>query len=318
MMNLVEQNNANAKYAHPGFWNDIDMLEVGNGGMSLSEYRVHFTMWCIAKAPLILGNDISVMNSADLTLVLNDEAIAINQDSLGVQGVKVAAQSPPNYTAGLPVNVIVSDCNSNSATQKWSIDSNTGAITNVGDKGCLDIPNCNTGTIQLQVDTCHLNDTTKCQSSKNQLWTLESTGQIKSQMDAKCLDVYNYTGPVVQTYDCKTSGNMTNQQFTFNSTSGQLKSAVTSKALCLDVTAGTPLEVWAGPLANKDIAVVLLNQLSTGSENITAKWTDIGLSASTVASVRDLWAHKDLGNFTGSFTAAVGAHDVVFLRLTPH
>jgi len=316
MINLVEKNNANAKYAHPGFWNDIDMLEVGNGGMTLSEYRTHFTMWCISKAPLILGNDISIMNSDDLALVKNTEAIAINQDSLGTQGVKVATQL--SSTAGLPDGVIVADCNSNSATQKWSIDSSTGAITNLGDKGCLDIPNCNTGTIQLQTETCHLSDTTKCEASKNQMWNHTSTEQIKSIMDGKCLDVYNYTGPEVQTYDCKTSGNMTNQQFTFNSTSGELRSAITSKALCLDVgNSAAPLEVWAGPLANKDIAVVLLNQ-NTASESITAKWTDIGLSSTTIASVRDIWQHKDLGNFTGSFTSTVPAHDVMFLRLTPH
>lgn len=43
------------KYSGKGGWNDPDMLEVGNGGMTFDEYYAHFALWCILKAPLIIG-----------------------------------------------------------------------------------------------------------------------------------------------------------------------------------------------------------------------------------------------------------------------
>ncbi len=64
-------------YAGPGHWNDPDMLEVGNGGMTATEYRAHFSFWCLLAAPLMAGND------------LNKEVIAVNQDQLGMQGRRV-------------------------------------------------------------------------------------------------------------------------------------------------------------------------------------------------------------------------------------
>ncbi len=72
--------------AGPGGWNDPDMLEVGNGGMTDDEYRAHFALWAIAAAPLIAGNDIRTMSAATRDILTNREVIAVNQDSLGVQG----------------------------------------------------------------------------------------------------------------------------------------------------------------------------------------------------------------------------------------
>ncbi|MHB1311862.1 MAG: alpha-amylase family protein, partial [Gemmatimonadaceae bacterium] len=78
--------------ARPGAWNDPDMLEVGNGGLSRDESRAHMSLWAIAAAPLIAGNDVRTMgdSSRDARIarevLLNREVIAVNQDSLGVQG----------------------------------------------------------------------------------------------------------------------------------------------------------------------------------------------------------------------------------------
>ena len=79
------------QYAGPGHWNDPDMLEVGNG-QTQNEDRAHFTMWCMLAAPLILGNDIRSMSQETKDILMNKEVIAINQDSLGVQGLKAYAQ----------------------------------------------------------------------------------------------------------------------------------------------------------------------------------------------------------------------------------
>ena len=75
-------------------------------------------------------------------------------------------------------------------------------------------------------------------------------------------------------------------------------------------------EVWAGPLADHSVAVVLLNSGSE-TQNITAYFGDIGWSSTVTALVRDLWAHQDQGMATGSISRSVDSHSVVMLRLKP-
>ena len=71
------------KLAGPGGWNDPDMLEVGNGYMTTVEDTTHFSLWAIAKAPLLIGCDIRNMSKDTLDILSNSEVIAINQDKLG-------------------------------------------------------------------------------------------------------------------------------------------------------------------------------------------------------------------------------------------
>jgi alpha-galactosidase len=75
-----------SKFAGAGHWNDPDMLEIGNGKMSEEEYRTHMSLWVILAAPLLAGNDLSTMSDADKRILMNADAIAIDQDSLGKQG----------------------------------------------------------------------------------------------------------------------------------------------------------------------------------------------------------------------------------------
>ena len=83
-----------AKYAGPGHWNDPDMLEVGNGGMTEDQYRTHMTLWVILAAPLLAGNDLSKMSPATLAMLTNKEVIAVDQDPLGKQGDRISAVGP--------------------------------------------------------------------------------------------------------------------------------------------------------------------------------------------------------------------------------
>lgn len=76
-------------YAGPDGWNDPDMLQVGNGGMSNQEYIAHFSMWCMLSAPLMAGNDVRSMSKDVKSILTNERAISINQDPLGKQGYKV-------------------------------------------------------------------------------------------------------------------------------------------------------------------------------------------------------------------------------------
>ncbi len=75
-----------AKYAGPGYWNDPDMLEVGNGGMTTEEYKTHFSLWCMLAAPLMAGNDLQNMSPETAEILKNSELVAIDQDKLGKQG----------------------------------------------------------------------------------------------------------------------------------------------------------------------------------------------------------------------------------------
>lgn len=75
------------KYAGPGHWNDMDMMEVGNG-MSEEEDRAHFSLWAMLASPLIAGNDLRTMSDATRRILTHRDMIAINQDRLGIQAMK--------------------------------------------------------------------------------------------------------------------------------------------------------------------------------------------------------------------------------------
>jgi alpha-galactosidase len=80
-----------ASFARPGHWNDPDMLEIGNSGMSDNEYRTHMSLWSMLAAPLLAGNDLRTMSPSILEILTNREVIAVDQDSLGKQGERVMA-----------------------------------------------------------------------------------------------------------------------------------------------------------------------------------------------------------------------------------
>jgi len=157
-------------YAGPGHWNDPDMLEVGNGGMTAAEYEAHFSLWCLLAAPLMAGNDLRSMTPDIVWILTNKEVIAVDQDPLGQQGRKVR------------------------------------------DDG--------------------------------------------------------------------------------------------------------ELEAWARPLADGSRAVVLLNR-TAAEANVTVGWPEIGYPSGLEAKARDLWKHKDLGKFKGTYAAAVPSHGVVMVRIMP-
>jgi alpha-galactosidase len=167
---ILDQEAPFYSYAGPGHWNDPDMLEVGNGGMTDVEYRSHFSLWALLAAPLIAGNDLRNMRPEIHDILTNKEVIAVDQDAMGRQGRRVAKD---------------------------------------GD-----------------------------------------------------------------------------------------------------------LEVWGKQLKDGGRAVVLLNR--GGSEQqISVNWEDLGYPNTLSASVRDLWQHKDLGKFTGKFSAAIASHGVVMITVKP-
>jgi alpha-galactosidase len=78
-----------APWAKPGHWNDPDMLEIGNGAMTETEYKTHMSLWAMLAAPLLAGNDLRSMSPEILAILTNREVIAVDQDKLGKQGQRV-------------------------------------------------------------------------------------------------------------------------------------------------------------------------------------------------------------------------------------
>jgi alpha-galactosidase len=170
MMDIVDLQAGLESFAGPGHWNDPDMLEVGNGGMSTGEYRAHFSLWALLAAPLMAGNDVRSMTAEIREILTNKEVIAVNQDALGREGHRVRKD---------------------------------------GD-----------------------------------------------------------------------------------------------------------LEVWSKELGDGSRAVILLNR-GSGENEISFKWDEIGYPNQLSAKVRDLWAHKDAGQFAGGYKATVASHAVVMVRVSP-
>jgi alpha-galactosidase len=88
VMSILDKQVNIAKYNGPNHWNDPDMLEVGNG-MSFNEDKAHFSLWCMLAAPLAAGNDLRHMSPQTQSILTNIEAIAIDQDALGIAATRV-------------------------------------------------------------------------------------------------------------------------------------------------------------------------------------------------------------------------------------
>jgi len=170
VVDIVDLQSGIESYAGPGHWNDPDMLEVGNGGMTDIEYQSHFSLWAILAAPLMAGNDLRKMRQEIHDILTNKEVIAVDQDALGVAGKSVRKD---------------------------------------GD-----------------------------------------------------------------------------------------------------------LQVFVKPLSGGNRAILLFNR-GTSEKEISVSWEEIGYPAHLPVAVRELWQHKDLGKFTGKFSASVAPHGVVMVTVKP-
>jgi alpha-galactosidase len=104
MSNIAKHNLTLAQYAGPGHWNDPDMLQVGNGSWSLTEQRTHFSLWSIMAAPLLIGTDLRDATPQTMDILLNKEAIAVDQDPLGIQGDLVRPATDGHYVIAKPLD----------------------------------------------------------------------------------------------------------------------------------------------------------------------------------------------------------------------
>ena len=89
VMNIINRVSAYVDRGQPGGWNDLDMLEVGQGGMSDEEYKAHFSMWAALKSTLLIGADLRELSAKALTILNNPAVIAVSQDPLGRSAMQV-------------------------------------------------------------------------------------------------------------------------------------------------------------------------------------------------------------------------------------
>jgi alpha-galactosidase len=100
MMKVLEEAAAVVQYSRPGFFADMDILEIGNGGLTVVEERTVMTLWCALKSPLLLGNDLTNMSQTTLDILGNTHLLAINQDSMGRAALRVSNTTTTQVWAG--------------------------------------------------------------------------------------------------------------------------------------------------------------------------------------------------------------------------
>jgi alpha-galactosidase len=156
-----------APWAAPGRWNDPDMLEIGNGGMSDDEYRTHMSLWAILAAPLLAGNDLREMTPAIVEILTNREVIAVNQDKDGKQGRRIAKSgdqevwSRPLNDGGYAIGIFNRAAKPAKFALKWSDVSEKSAPTRarelwahkdlalIGEEYCATVPSH--GVVMLRI-----------------------------------------------------------------------------------------------------------------------------------------------------------------------
>jgi alpha-galactosidase len=122
VLNIIDKQAELQQYAGPGHWNDPDMLEVGNGGMTYDEYKTHFSMWAILAAPLMAGNDLRNMDKSTKDILTNADVIAINQDELGQQATRFMDLGETEIWAKPLMNGEIAICFMNRTNQIWKLD----------------------------------------------------------------------------------------------------------------------------------------------------------------------------------------------------
>ena len=313
MIRIIEINNRWYKYAGPGGWNDPDMLEVGNGGMNLEEYKTHFGLWAISKAPLIIGCYITNMSKEIKDILTNPEVIAINQDSLGEQGKKIKYSKvdlSDNYNYTLtPNDIEILQCNGRKE-QKWYIKED-GSIRNNDEDLCIEIPKCSIKSIQLRTNKCYIGDKDKCGESKNQEWIYNKENKrIYSKLNSNiCINkLLNNEHLLAQTGPCE---GINNQMWEYDENEHTFK----SNGKCLSIINEEAKEVWAGKLYDGSYVVLLLNK-GTLTNDVEINWKEMEINYSKVK-IRDLWKREDLGIFKEGYKVSLKSHNSQLLKITP-
>jgi alpha-galactosidase len=343
-------------YGVPGSWNDADMLQTCNygkgnspgSGMTLAEYRAHYSVWAVLASPLILGNDLRTVGRDHpdcLALLLNPEIVAVNQDSAARAPVLISqAANPPNKNrSAVPDGkhtLTLVPCNSSSVgVLPWKLESDHSLRAGGSAEGCLDAYECATadGT-RLSVFGCHPNNT--CPSKlkgcmcgyTNQQWTV-ANGTIRNINSSACLTARTVHGHNSVVLSKCSASSAAAQSFSLSEVGEVIWASGTASNSCLiagayipaappaggptslDITAQIVARPMGPTAAPDDIAVVMLNRAAVPTK-LSVSWAELGIAPGQHMHVRDVVNRKDLPVALGEFSAMVDSHDVSFIRLT--
>ena len=244
IQNIVNVNVPLAHYAGPGGFNDPDMMEVGNGGMTDTEMRSHFALWAIMASPLIAGNDIRSMSSATQTILKNQNLIAINQDPLALQAAQISNDGTRRILAKRLANGDVAVALFNQGSSTTTISTTAAAIGKSGSSFTLldawtNATSTTSGSISASVPA---HGTVVYRVSGGGTAPPPVTFRLRGEASGRCLDVNQASsanGTQMLIWDCHSASN---QQFTQNG------SALQVLGKCLDAptsaTTGTRLQIW--------------------------------------------------------------------------
>jgi alpha-galactosidase len=289
-----------AVYAGPGGWNDPCLLlgATYTGSLRITEIqqRTQFNMWAVMSSPLLLSSNVRNMSAFTLETYSNKEVIAVNQDPIGRQGIRLFGSDLAPSNNNLPP-AHVTACNSSSKSQQWEWNLlMSGLLSSDDPKWCLNVDNCGTNVIYFD---CVTTGGTCCGSDcyKNEQWSLTNSGQLMSLLTNSCATVGSDNTISLQRCD----SNSESQTWSYNNETKQMMSG---NKMCLDGSgelSGSQTNIWGRELADGSWAIVFLNA-GTVDSNITCDATCFaatGFDSSTNLSVRDLWTHTENGTATG-------------------
>jgi len=322
----------------PGAFNDMDMLQVCNGGQTQAEYRAQFSIWAILSSPLILGNDLTKMDAACKDIILNREVIEISQDPKVVRG-KLMYQWPdstwPNLTGGAlgvaPAQTLqlgLEPCNSTAPEQRFRYNSSDGSLVAEESGMCLTYfgyTESNTGLAACEGWVAP--------GVGGQLWRWANRSLFNVGNGEKCLDVFNCDAKseiAVQTCTCGSTDcfaasspqacNEENLHWSLDD-SGVISTAIGGGALCLAArpmphsAMNITMQLWMKPLDDGSVAVVAFNR-GTMAMPMTIPWWMLSLATAQTCDVRDLWQQHNLGTFQHQVIIVVEPHDARALKVS--
>ncbi|MEE6309501.1 ricin-type beta-trefoil lectin domain protein [Plantactinospora veratri] len=246
IQNIVNVNVPLAHYASPGSFNDPDMMEVGRGGMTDTEMRSHFALWAVMASPLIAGNDIRNMDAATQTILKNQNLIAINQDSLGLQATQVSNDGTRRVLAKRLADGDVAVALFNQGSSTTTVSTTAAAIGKSGTSFTLrdawtNATSTSTGSISASVPA-HGTVVYRVSGGGTSTPPPTTTFRLRSESSGRCLDLDNNNtanGTGMLIWDCHTDPN---QQFTQSGQSLQVLGK------CLEIptnaTNGTRAQIW--------------------------------------------------------------------------
>jgi hypothetical protein len=348
MLHRMDVNELLWRDAGPGNFNDADLLEIGNGGMSTREYQTHMTMWSILKSPLLIGSNLTSISEADLKILMNPEVISVSQDPLGAQAHRVWSNGHPSSKLtkylmkhtwsksdqrSAQQSVIVDSCDEYDPLQKWRFAHN-GSFVLHGTGGCLEQECEDMTNVPVSMKRCGLSECPKKQAWRYHKDDSENGFHITSVATGHCLTLQPKGRKQVMTAPCAPKlrafqtwllDDKTGQFSSPVSTAGGHESTKACLAVAQHVRPGAQ-EVWAGQLTGGKSVVVLLNRHGSNATRMEVKWDQLqwhdSSGAATVTpnlvQVRDLWEQKDMGLFASGFSTEVAAHGVVMLLLDQH